>query len=183
MAFGAARLGVLLAAVLALAACGSGTSGFPTPVASGDAGTSTPTSAPAGRITSPDQLADTQACDLLSGSEAQSLGLPATPSDSASAGAKSGCTWDGQSFVAAVLIRTDVGLAGVLANGGSMSDTKIGSHPAKQVVLGSGAGAICLYAIGITDSMRVDVQATAISEGDSRSEALTIAQTIEPKLP
>jgi hypothetical protein len=174
------------AMLLATAACSNGgSSGLalsPTASAANTSdnggGESQSTSAPGSKIASADQLANTQACSLLTASEATSLGLPST-GDTNDSGAKSGCEWDGDELTAGVLIRTDVGLSGVVPNGGTAVDTTVGSHQAKKLDQGSGG---CLIAIGITESIRVDVQADLLS-GDGCQSSLKIAQIVEPKLP
>src|SRR5947209_3772064 len=179
--------------LLTLTACSSDTGGFATPSTTSNAATSSggsdssgsqSSNAPGGKIGSADQLANTQACDLLTASEATRVGLPSTPSGNLSEGAKSGCQWTGDSFAVVAGIRTDVGLSGVIPNG-TITDTTIGSHTAKKLVtnFSSGAGGTCLYAIGVTDSMRVDITSTVIASGDACQESLAIAQIIEPKLP
>lgn len=95
------------------------------------------------------------------------------------AGSKSGCEWDGSQFTVGVDVRTNVGLAGVLANGGTISGTTVGSHQAKLQQDPSG----CMYALGVTDSSRVDVTATGNSENGQCDEALAVAKLIEKKLP
>jgi hypothetical protein len=181
-----------LAVLVTVAACSSGTQGFPTPTpgttSSADGGDSTAssgTTTAGGKIASADQLANTQACDLLPASESSTVGLSASPSSHLAEGAKSGCQWDGDNFSVVVVIRTDVGLAGVLANGGTIVNTNVGSHQAKKLATGysSGAGGTCLYAIGVTDSLRVDVTSTVVASGDACQESLAVAQLIEPKLP
>ena len=180
---------VAVAAVLLTAtACSSGGTGFPIvttddiSVSSGSgASGSLSTPPPDGRITDATELAGTQACSLLTAVEAAGLGLPnaGTPND---AGAKSGCEWDGSNFIVTALIRTNVGLAGVVPNG-TLTSTSIGSHQAKKLVNGTGVGASCMYIVGVTDSTRVDVQAVAAATSDPCRESLSVAQLIEPKLP
>jgi hypothetical protein len=177
------------AMLLAAAACSSGgSSGLslsPTASAASTSdnggGESQSTSSTGGKITSADQLANTQACDLLTTSESARVGLPSNPSDHDTAGAKSGCQWDGDEFSSGILIRTDVGLSGVEAVQGTPVDITVGSHQAKQLKENNGTG--CLIAIGITDSMRVDVQSTVVDTGDACQESLSIARIVEPKLP
>ena len=174
------------AVLLTLTACSSNTGGFATSSttssttasdSNGGSSASTSTASSGGKIGSADQLANTQACSLLTTSEATSLGLSSTGTTN-NAGAKSGCEWDGSDLTAGVLIRTDVGLAGVVPNG-TLTSTTVGSHQAKKLVNAPS----CMYIIGITDSMRVDVQAVPSSSGDGCQQALALAQIIEPKLP
>jgi hypothetical protein len=185
------------AVLLTLTACGSGTSGFPTPATGdpsstttasggGDSTSSQSTTGSGGKIGSADQLSNTQACSLLTASDTAQLAVSSTPNNSAAAGGKSGCEWDGSSSILGVIVRTNVGVAGVNPDGGTVTSTSVGNHhDAAKLVVGTGAGAACMYAIGITSSMRVDVTATSISSasGDPCQEALAAAQIIEPKLP
>ena len=92
----------------------------------------------------------------------------------------SGCECSGDQWDSIVGIRTDVGLSGVLANGGTIVDTTIGSHQAKKLAQGATG---CLYAIGVSNSIRVDIQSGPVGTGDPCQESLAIAQLIEPKLP
>jgi hypothetical protein len=117
------------------------------------------------------------ACSLLTASEAASVGLPSA-GNTQNNGAKSGCEWDGSQYIVSVVIRTDVGLSGVQANGGTVTNTQIGSHQAKQLQDTAG----CTYIIGITDSSRVDAGATGISGGNVCAESLTVAQLVEKHL-
>jgi hypothetical protein len=95
--------------------------------------------------------------------------------------AKSGCEWDGADYIVTVVIRTTVGLSGLAANGGTITDTQVGSHQAKQLTEAAGG---CTYAIGINDSTRVDVGAGAVSNTNSACpETLKIAQLVEKHLP
>jgi hypothetical protein len=177
------------AMLLAAAACSSGgSSGLSlSPTASaastsgsgGGGGESQSTSASGGKIASADQLANTQACTLLTSSEATQLGLPSTGKQD-NAGAKSGCEWSGDEWDAIVGIRTDVGLSGVLANGGTIVPTTVGSHQAAKLSQGDSG---CLYVLGVANSMRVDIQSGPVGTGDPCQESLKIAQVIEPKLP
>lgn len=182
------RIGILAggAVLLAVAACSSGNTGFPVPATSatsggdGSSGSQDTTSAGGTKIASPDQLANTDACSLLTASEATSVGLPSQGIEDA-AGAHSGCQWNGSDFSVSVGVRTDVGLAGVLLNGGTLTNTTVGTHQAKQVAGVASSG--CLVAMGITNSMRVDVGATQVSTGNECQEAMAVAQLVEKRLP
>jgi hypothetical protein len=108
------------------------------------------------------------------------LGLPNTGS-TANDNAKSGCEWDSSSYIVTVLIRTDVGLAGLVASGGTITNTQVGSHQAKQLTESAGS---CLYAIGINDSTRVDINVGPITNNNSAcQESLAVAQLVEKHLP
>jgi hypothetical protein len=176
------------AALLTVAACSGGTQGFamtPTATAAsngnsgGGSSGSQSSSGSGGKIASTDGLAATDACTLLSTNDASGLGLPSTGTKN-NAGAKSGCEWDGSDFVATILIRTDVGLAGVVTDGAAVTSTKVGSHEAKELIYTGSTG--CMYVIGVTDSMRVDVQAVS-SSNNGCQQAQTMAQIVEAKLP
>jgi hypothetical protein len=79
-----------------------------------------------------------------------------------------------------VAIRTNVGLSGFLANGGTVHDITVGTHQAKQVLDDSGS---CVVGIGVSDSSRVDVTATPGATADPCPVAGKLANLIEPKLP
>ncbi|TCO65639.1 uncharacterized protein DUF3558 [Actinocrispum wychmicini] len=123
-------------------------------------------------------MATVNACSLLSTSEATSLGLPGA-GYKMNAGAKSGCEWDGSSFIVIVGIFTTAGLADVKVNGGTVSDTQIGRYPAKQLKEVSGG---CMYSLGVTDKSRVDIEVTAVSGGDPCPESLAVATVVEKKI-
>jgi hypothetical protein len=179
------RLIVLASMTIALggvAGC-SGTGGHPEPTTTGPATSNASSNGDPGTVpttqTTSNNIADTNACSLLTASEATSLGLPST-GETQDNGAKSGCEWDGSTYIVGVLIRTNVGLAGVLANGGTITNTQVGSHQAKQL---TEAGGDCLYAIGINDSTRVDVSAGTIgSTASTCPQALSAAELVEKHL-
>jgi hypothetical protein len=171
------------AVLLATTACSSGASRFAIPSTDSgsmpsDEGSISGTSA-TGKISSVSQLVDTQACDLLTANEAVELGLPSVGAKN-DAGAKSGCEWDGSEFVATVLIRTDVGLPGVVPDGATVTSLRAGRHDAKELDYPGDSG--CMFVIGITGSVRVDIQAVP-NTGSGRSQAQSLVQIIEPKLP
>lgn len=173
---------VLLACMATMAlgvgACG-GVAGQPEPTtappsASGGSGGSQGASP-----SSTSGIVDLDACSLLTAKEASSLGLPAA-GQKLNAGAKSGCQWDGPDYSVSVDVRTDVGLSGVQANGGTITSTTVGRHQANQLQDSGG----CTYALGIGATSRVDVGATGNTRGNGEcQEALTAAQFVEKKLP
>jgi uncharacterized protein DUF3558 len=163
------RLAVLVGMVglgMGLAACSTGTPGQGVP-------TSTPSTSDA-----PGGLGSLNACSLLSASEATSVGLPSTGTVS-NAGSHSGCEWDGSQFTVGVDVRLDVGLSGIVATGGAITDTTIGRHTARQT--DSQAG--CLIAMGITNSSRVDALATGNTQAGQCAEARAVAAFVEKRLP
>ncbi len=172
-------LASMAAMLVAVAACS--TTGQPEPVTTSSAAAPTTTSDPGSGSTSQaatgGDVANMNACSLLTASEATSVGLPSA-GYTENNGGKSGCEWDGSAAIVSVVIRTDVGLAGVLANGGTVTSTQIGSHQAKELQDAGG----CTYILGITDSSRVDVGATALSGGAVCPESLAVAQLVEKRL-
>lgn len=175
-----AVLASMAALALGVAACGGGTPGQPEPTtvpsSDGDGTNHTP-SMPSGNPSS--GLGSMNACSLLNASEATSVGLPSS-GQKQNAGAKSGCEWDGSEFSVGVTIRTNAGLTGVMANGGTLTGTKVGNHQAMQLKEAAGG---CLYALGVTGTSRVDVNAQGLGTEDSCPEALSVAELVEKKLP
>jgi uncharacterized protein DUF3558 len=189
------RLPALAAAatvLLTITACGSSTPGTALPTTSTATSTATgngnnsgsdqpntTTGGGTGKITSTNQLYNTQACTLLTATEATQLDLPST-GEISNDGAKSGCGWDGTEYSVSVHIRTDVGISGVVnANGGTLTPTTVGSHQAMRLQDDTGW---CMYAMRITDGSRVDVGALGNGQ-PSCQEALTAAKIVEQKLP
>jgi hypothetical protein len=125
-------------------------------------------------------VANVDACSLLTANEASGLGLPAA-GEKLNAGAKSGCQWDGSDYSVGVAVRTDVGLAGVQSNGGTITTTSVGHHH-QAVRLQDDGG--CTYVLGISELSRVDVGATGNTRGSGEcQEALSAARFVEKKLP
>lgn len=91
------------------------------------------------------------------------------------------CEFDSNDFSMGVGIRTNVGLKDFQAAGGTVQDTTIGSHQAKEDTETSSSS--CVVALGVTDTSRVDVTVTSIGTSDPCPTALTLAQLVEPKLP
>ena len=171
---------VVLAAAVAMAlgvsSCTGSTTGDPA------AAPSRPTSS-AGSPTSQGKSASlpvNHACSLLSSDELAQL-APVAPPKQDMVGTAHECGLDTSDYSIGVAIRTDVGLAGVNITG-PVTSIEIGTHQAKQV-LNSQADSLCLIAIGVSQSSRVDVAIDSINGADPCSEALTVARLVEPKLP
>lgn len=175
------RLVVLigLAAVLVGAsACNSATPGqasASTTTAGGQPEATSPSS-PSGGGTS---LPVDHACSLLSSSDLAQLGASTSPTEEM-VGTAHACDFSAGVVAMIVGIRTNVGLNGFQANGGTVRDLTIGRHQAKQVVDNTGS---CVIGIGVTDSSRVDVTASGDGTSDPCPAATKLANIVEPKLP
>lgn len=171
------------AALVAIAACTGSTPGDPKPTPN----TGNPTSSedPRSSTSSPTStkasgsLADTDPCSLLSRSEAEQVTGPLVeePKPEKVASSRT-CQFAPNRASFSVGIRTNVGLAGVQANGGEIKEITVGRHQAKQLL---GASGSCGIYIGVTSSSRVDVVLNG--QGDPCPPALKIAELVEPKLP
>lgn len=146
------------------------------PTEGGDTGTDEPTgtSESGGSGT-----ADLQPCDLLSSSDQATFGVGPGVEDEV--GPARACQWQASGkHTITIGVIDDLGLDEVQSSGPTQS-MKIGSHDAVQYTGGVSA---CAFAIGVTDSSRVDV--TGVANGDE-TKACTVAkqaaQLVEPKLP
>jgi hypothetical protein len=146
------------------------------PTEGGDTGTDEPTetseSGGSGTV-------DLQPCDLLTSDEQATFNLGAGVEDEV--GPARACQWQASGeHTITIGVIDDLGLDQVQSSGSTQS-MKIGSHDAVQYTGGVSA---CAFAIGVTDSSRVDV--TGAANGDT-TEACAVAkqaaQLVEPKLP
>jgi hypothetical protein len=165
--------GVLLSA----AACGNSTDGQPTPVTSAAQGQPTRTTTPSAG--GGGALPVDHACSLLSSSDLSQLGVSSSPSEDM-IGTAHACEFDNSEGHIIVGIRTNVGLAGFSANGGTVGDITVGTHQAKQDVDDTGS---CVIAIGVSASSRVDVTVTGDGTSDPCPTSMAVARMVEPKLP
>jgi hypothetical protein len=90
------------------------------------------------------------------------------------------CDFDSSDFALGYTIRTNVGLADYVTQGGPIRDVTIGTHQGKQQVGETGS---CVVAIGVSGSSRVDVIVTGDGTTDPCPTALTLARMVEPRLP
>ncbi|WP_188316715.1 DUF3558 family protein [Solihabitans fulvus] len=181
--------GLAAATLLTVTACSGSTPGQPNPapVTTTTTTTSTPsgsdssdnTSNPPSSSTGGGPLAGADPCSLLSQSDAQNLKFIKGPVRE-KIGTADTCRWNPRDMTVAVGIRTNVGLAGVQANGNPITDSKIGGHQTRQTL---GSGGSCIIAIGVTPSSRVDVLVTTGPSTDPCPTALQVAQLVEPRLP
>lgn len=166
--------------MLGVAACSSSTGGQPTVGATTEGGpTSSDSTSGSPPSTGAGALPVDQPCSLLSSADLMQLGV-STPASADMVGTAHVCEMDTAADHLAVAIRTDLGLSQFQASGGTIQDTTIGSHPAKQVIDNTGS---CIIGIGITDSSRVDVTVTAVDTTNPCPVATTVANLVAPKLP
>ncbi|MGZ3142717.1 DUF3558 domain-containing protein [Lentzea chajnantorensis] len=164
-----------------LAAGCTGTSGNanPTPTS----GSSTPTSESA----SASGLEALKPCDLLTQSDATSLGLP-FPGKASQVGTSDGCAWNasGNGGVRAG-IRTESGVKELNLQGDKVSQTKVGKYDATKVEAQDGAKNACTIAIAVSESSSVLVIGTlSLSSEDTAAaceRSSKAAELIAPKLP
>jgi hypothetical protein len=140
---------------------------------SGGGGGETST-APSGGATS----LPTDPCSLLSSADLQQVGVSSLPTQD-KIGSAASCEMDNSNDHIIVSLFPDSGLAGLQATG-TVKNTTIGSHQAKQETDSTGS---CVVAIGVSDTSSVDVTATPILGGDPCPTATTVARLVEPKLP
>jgi hypothetical protein len=167
----------MAAVLVGVSACNGSTPGQANPattVTGGGSSVDTSTSGGGGNT-----LPVNHVCSLLSSSDLTQLGTSAQPTQ-AMVGTAHTCEFASADFTMGVAIRTDVGLPGFTANGGTVHDTTIGAHQAKQEVDSTGS---CVIGIGVSASSRVDVTVLPNENGDPCPTALKLANLIEPKLP
>lgn len=171
-----ALAGGLIATALIVAACNSSTPGVANPVGNGGSGQTAASSPP---TTTGNGLPVNQACSLLSSTQLEQLGVSSPPSQEM-VGTAHSCDFNSAGFAMGVAIRTDVGLDGFTSAGGTVHDTTIGRHQAKQEVDNTGS---CVIGIGVSASSRVDIVATGDGTTDPCPTALKLAGMVEQKLP
>jgi hypothetical protein len=167
----------LAAILVGTSACNSATPGQPAPTATVTAGGQSQGTTTSGAGVS--GLPVDHACSLLSSSDLTRLGASSPPTQDM-IGTAHACELDNSDDHIIVGIRTNVGLDGFNPNGGTVHDTTVGTHHAKQVVDSTGS---CVIAVGVSDKSRVDVTVTPILTADPCTTAMTVANLIEPKLP
>jgi hypothetical protein len=118
-------------------------------------------------------------CSLLSSNDLQQLGA-STPASRDDLLTSHGCSFETANASIDIGVRVNVGLAGFRADGGTITSPTIGHHAAKQDQDRTGS---CVIALGVTNTSRVDVTATANNEADACPIALQVARLVEPKLP
>lgn len=118
-------------------------------------------------------------CSLLSPSDLRQVGVSVQPTEGM-VGTAHECEFDSNDFSIDVGLRTNVGLADFQAAGGTVENTTIGSHQAKEA---ADSGGSCVVALGVSASSRVDVTVTPIGTSDPCPTALNLAKLVEPKLP
>ena len=170
----------VVAALLGAAACTNSTPGSGTPTTAGSTQPGGPTSSGGSGLTS------LQPCDLISPDIASQNQL-GTPTTDNAAGSR-GCTWqnttanNGDGYVVGTDIRGSQGIKDVNTAGNTVTPDNIGNHPGRQ--LQSTQATVCLIAIGVTNSSRVDITVTGGTDANQACQlANQFAKLVEPKLP
>lgn len=177
---------LLTGAAVWLAGCGESTAGTPraaettSPTATEQTPTSEPTSTSTGTGNS---LADIEPCTLLSDEDKSRLELRNESEKSDNAVRQ--CRWVSGTgsalYSVGAGIRDSQGLAEVRGKDGPPKPISVGSHDAVEAR--DTLGEICLVAIAVTDSSRVDVQAIGRDMTKMCEKAHEIGKLVEPKLP
>jgi hypothetical protein len=174
---------VAAALVLGLSGCTDATDGTAAP-----GGTSTtsgaPTDGPSSTESAPpddNPLASTDPCSLLNQGSQTQLGLTST-GEPAKLGVARACKWEKR-----MTDLTEFFIVGILDDRGigdlpaSEALPNIGGHEARLI---KGAGGSCGLSLGISETVRVDVQAQHRSEIETSCELVKqLAQLVEPELP
>jgi hypothetical protein len=123
--------------------------------------------------------ADLQPCDMLTSEEQSQLQVSGGTEDEV--GPARSCEWTASgSYKVAVGMVDELGLDDVQSSGPKKT-VKIGSHDAVQF---TGGISSCAFALGVTDTSRVDVLSAANGdEAKACSVAKQAAELVEPKLP
>jgi hypothetical protein len=151
----------------------------------------TPTATPppashTGRAAPAATLAAVDPCTLIDAVDQRLTQDPPDPAEGPHS-----CTWtrlNDQSghggYVLGIHIWNDTGLTGVPTAGFTVTDTHIGRRQAKQAV-DPVSGYLCLVAIAVTESSRVDVTVSSVPPQPEQtcSVAAGFAEQIEPRLP
>jgi hypothetical protein len=171
------------AATLVLAVgCDSSTQGQPNPATNPGQGqpiTGAPTSPPSDGGGQGSGLPVNNPCQLVPSDALSQLSVTAQPTTEM-VGTAHVCNMNSADFAMGVAIRTDVGLAGFNSSGGTVHDTTVGSHQAKQEV---GVTGSCVIGIGVSATSRVDITVTGDGTTDPCPTAMKLASLVEPKLP
>ncbi|HEY3611546.1 MAG TPA: DUF3558 family protein [Pseudonocardiaceae bacterium] len=173
----------VVAALLSLAACTNSTLGSGSPSGGTQPGGG-PTSG--GTMSSGPALSSIRPCDLLS-SDIASQNQLGTPTPINEGGARA-CTWqnttanNGIGYSIEVGIRDSQGINDVNTADSTVNPDNIGSHSGRQ--LQSTQSGLCLIAIGVTNSSRVDVVVSAGTDPVQGCQlANQFAKLVEPNLP
>lgn len=169
-------------AVLALgaAACNSATPGSPSAQTQAtQPAVTTPNGDGGGSGGGGNGLPVDRVCSLLSSADLSQLGASSAPTEG-TIGTAHTCEFDNAEGHVIVGVRTNVGLDGFNASGGTVKDITVGRHQAKQDVDNTGS---CIIAIGVTTSSRVDVTVTGDGTTDPCPTSMAVANIVEPKLP
>lgn len=177
-------LALSLVAAGALTACGTASPGQPTAEPSGGSPSQGPSShshtsdAPTGS-----SLAGVKPCSLLSGSDAEQLGLDSRGKPGMSGSAPE-CTWQSGSNVLSVEILRSKGLAKFHTTGATQGQPiisfSLGNHKAKRQVDDMGN---CGVGIGVAQHSRVNVIATLSDTSKACEAAKQAATLVEQHLP
>jgi hypothetical protein len=180
-------LPIVAVMAMALASCSQETSGDATPgdstgrptIPTGDVGTTEPTEPTETGGGGDSGTAGLQPCDLLTSSEQATFDLGAGSEEVI--GPARACLWqasDQHSISVGVI--DNLGLDDVQSSG-TKQETTVGSHDAVRY---DGPLGTCSFAVGVTDTSRVDV--SGVASGDMAkacSIAKQAAELVEPKLP
>ncbi|MGQ0840428.1 DUF3558 domain-containing protein [Actinokineospora sp.] len=178
----------LLTAILLAAGCSVTTAGTPTPGgSSGQPETSTPTK-PSVPSTSanPSPLADIGPCDLMPASAATALGFEDAKGEEEKIGRARSCSWKirgatlRENVNLGVAIFDTLGIADIVAKGQVETLPPIGKHDAVRF---TGIADNCVFTLGVTKSVRVDIVATGSLFEKSCDVASRAAKLVEPELP
>ncbi|MGH3759771.1 MAG: DUF3558 family protein [Actinophytocola sp.] len=177
----------MAAVALVLAGCSQETPGNASPGGNGD-GTGLPT-IPTEDTSEPAEPTETgggdsgtgdlQPCELLTSAEQSQLQLAAGTEDDI--GGQRTCLFTASgSHTVSIGVADELGLADVQSSGPA-TPTTIGSHDAVQF---TGGVSSCAFALGVTDTSRVDVISAANGdEARACGIAKQAAELVEPKLP
>lgn len=188
---GALVLFCLVASVGALAGCTTATEGAPTSSSPQEPSSaeSSSTSSTSGSPAADSALAAVDPCSLVTAPEAAQVGGqgPGEVRDASVVGATSECRWHGRtpedySLTFGIDIRASQGVDELQANGGQITNGKVGTRTARRL----GNGTSCIVTLKVGPKSRVDV--TAVVSGVTEpTEPCQIASKVggfvDPRLP
>lgn len=178
---------IVAIAVLVLAGCSQETPGDATAgdstdrptIPTGGVGTNDPAEPTETSEGGDSSTADLQPCELLTSSDQATFNLG--PGSEEELGPARACLWQASGEHAiSVGVIDDLGLDDVQSSG-TKQPTKVGSHDAVKY---GGPADTCSFAIGVSETSRVDV--SGVAGGDAAkacSVAKQAAELVEPKLP
>jgi len=174
----------MAAALLATAACGGSTQGQGTPTATGAASSDTGSSQDTSSSGSTNGTLTSDACSLMTQSEATQHGA----TSSGQAGTVAGypdCNWDFGTTSVRAAIFANKGVSQLSVTGPVTDLGVIGSHHAQQMTNNvNTSGCQIAFAVTPTSSVLVTVQeATSISTASVCQDTKTIATVVEKHLP